>query len=579
MDKENLVKKLIGDIIEIKESSEKYITVAETKSVEIDGQTKTLDLNTALVSPLLISKIKASYVNPYVEATGVDYDKEFVYSPSFWIYLSESNGLKKAEPLVISWESTNNTMLIIDQGFVSTFKLSPRLTEDIIYWDDLSRPKNEVIKNKLISEYDYPKQAEAYVQIDREYLESYLFLRKKTAIQVFTITGTIFIDSDISQLLNGTDHYIEEYKQYEIRIRKLDNEEDIARFEVNGYKIIIDNSQDLSDEPEVPIGHHWKGIQGLVTTWRARHEMPFEYVYVSDEVLSKYENEDNYEIHPLSGSVRYKGQWSVSYCERVGKNGIKIEIKKLYEGAPYEVIDYWNKFSINLSEIKQGENIAIKAKRLTESYFKLGRLLSDSINKILNHNYTPSDLISLDEEAIEYTGWSNFPDYKPITNHIDIDSFSKEQFISRCKKLYVLIVENLKERPLRKVIDYLGFSVEISKDFKSIKLLGIFLKYLHVSEESGLNLSANKDVITERVLETENFDFIAELLALNSIRQLDAHKSGKNSDLKLHEALKIFGIHKNSIGNNNSIVCEHIYDCLNEDINRINNMLSGSGNV
>ncbi len=104
-----------------------------------------------------------------------------------------------------------------------------------------------------------------------------------------------------------------------------------------------------------------EGIENLVTEWRARHEMPFEYIYVSDEVLSKYESDDDYEVYPKSGSVSYGNQWSVTYCERIGRNAIKIEIKKLYEGNSYEVIDYWNKFSIHPSEVIEGENIAEKA--------------------------------------------------------------------------------------------------------------------------------------------------------------------------------------------------------------------------
>lgn len=572
MSKEKLIEKLIGDIIDINKFSGEHITVAKLRTIEVRGLTKTLDLNTALVSPSLVTKIKASYVNPYVKSTGVNYDKEFVYSPSFWLYLSKVKGLKRAEPLVVSWESADNTMLIIDQGFVGTFKLTPRLLEDKIYWDDLSRPKYEVICNKLISYYDYPKHSTAYVQIEKEYLESYLELRKKTAVQVFTVIGNIYIDADISQLLNEKGHYIEEYKQYEIRVSKLDPKENIARFEVNGYKI-IENGQDLSNDAEMPAGHHWKGIQGLVTDWRARHEMPFEYIYVSDEVLSKYEDNDDYEIFPLFGSVKYKGQWAISHCERIGKNGIKIEIKKLYEGTPNEVIDYWNKFSISLSDICEGENIAVKAERLTKSYFKLGRLLSEIANEICGFGFTPSDLISLDERTIEYTGWSDFPDYKPIANHINLHSFSKEQFIARCKKLYVLIGENLKEKSLRRIVDWLRFPVNISKDFRSIKLLGVLLKYLHVSEESGLSLCENKDVITERVLGIKDFDAITELLALNNIRQLDAHKNGKDSELKLRDALKAFGIEYNSLTNNYAKPCEQVYDGIIIALKRINVLL------
>ena len=82
----------------------------------------------------------------------------------------------------------------------------------------------------------------------------------------------------------------------------------MARLEINGFKVLLENS-DHNNEEKTVVGHYWKGIDGLVTEWRARHEIPFEYVYVSDKVLAVYEADEDYEVHPLSGSVNYKNQW------------------------------------------------------------------------------------------------------------------------------------------------------------------------------------------------------------------------------------------------------------------------------
>lgn len=64
----------------------------------------------------------------------------------------------------------------------------------------------------------------------------------------------------------------------------------------------------------------------MVTEWRARHELPFEHVYVADKVLAVYETDENHEVHPLSGSVSYRNQWAVTHCDRVGKNAIRIDL-------------------------------------------------------------------------------------------------------------------------------------------------------------------------------------------------------------------------------------------------------------
>lgn len=77
MDKEKLIKKLVGDIEDIGKSPEGYITVAELNSIEQAGLIRSVDINTVIVSPLLVFKIKSSHVNPCVKLTGVNFNKEF----------------------------------------------------------------------------------------------------------------------------------------------------------------------------------------------------------------------------------------------------------------------------------------------------------------------------------------------------------------------------------------------------------------------------------------------------------------------------------------------------------------------
>ena len=566
MNKRDIISKLIGNYLDVDISSDGYITVAELKTTE--GNIS-VDLNTALISPALVSRIKSSHVNPFVETSGAYFDKNYVYKPSFWLYVSPSSGLKKAEPLVVSWKSANKTILSIDQGFLSAFCLVPRLLKDEIYWDELSQPDYEVVKNRLASEYEFPNQTEAYVKVKKGYLDQYLACRKKVAVQLFTIIKEIDIDDNIKGLLNEKGYYIEEFNQFEIRISKFSPKEDVARLEINGYKII--QVAELRDDTS-PAGHYWKGIEGIVTEDRTRHKMVGEYAYISDDVLQKYEVDDDYEVHPDSGGVRYRGQWAVSHCERIGRNGIKVELKKLYEGTPDDVIGYWNKYSIDISEVGEGENIAAKAKRLTRKYFLFGRLFCQVANKICHSSFSPIEIITLDQDAIDYTGWADFPDYKPISHHVCLRNFSKEDFICRCKKLYILLGENLQERNLRKIINTIGFSLDDTKSCRSLKLLEFFLKYLFVSVETGLDPIQDKETIVGRTKELTEFNMLSKLFALNDIRQLDAHKKG-NFTLKFNLALEEFDIEPPSISNNYARICDQIYDGLNDLFVDINNLL------
>lgn len=571
MNNNHIISKLIGNLLDIETEGE-HIIVAELKTIDRKGLNETIDINTALISSNLLNRIKSSHVNPYVNLSGAYYRDDYEYKPSFSLYLSKSSGLSKVEPLVVSWCSGNHTTFMIDQGFLSAFKLSPRLLEDEILWDDLKEPQYNVVKIKPLSEYDFPTHSEANVKVKKDYLEIYLAFRKKVAVQVFTIKRDIVIDEEISTLLKNKKYFIEKFKQFEIRLSRFDHKEDIARLEINGFKVLLENSENNQEE-ETVTGHYWKGIDGLVTEWRARHEMPFEYVYVSDKVLAIYEADEDYEVHPLSGSVSYRNQWAVTHCDRVGKNAIKIEIKKLYEGNRYSVIDYWNKFSIHPSEIVEVDNIARKAEGLIRKFFLFGRIFTGLFNNLFGFNYLSKDLIGLDEGHIEYTGWSEFPEFNTIAQHVDLNSFSKEQFISRCKKLYILLGENLKEKPLRRIVDILGFPISETEKFRSIKLLELIISYLKIAEESGLNPLHNKEVLVERVLESKNFNALLKLSAVNSIRQLDAHKTS-DSKVRLHKALVDLGIQPNSISNNYSDACWKVYDSIDKMFVDLNMFLS-----
>lgn len=570
MDKDQIISKLIGNLLEIQTEGD-HITVAELKTIEKNGMSESIDVNTALVSSKLISKIKAYHVNPVVKKSSAHYDKEYEYKPSFWLYLSKASGLKKVEPLVVSWCSGNHTTLMIDQAFLSAFELSPRLLDNEFLWDDLKEPDYDIVKNKLLSEYDFPNQSEAYVKIKNDYLESYLTYRKKVAVQVYTIKREVPIDKEISFLLQENEYYTEELQRCAITIRRFEHKENIAQLEINGFKILFEEDNG-DDEEKLFEGHHWKGIEGLVTDWRARHEMPFEYLYVSDKVLAEYEADEDYEVYPLTGSVSYRNQWSVSHCERVGKNAIKIEIKKLYEGNRLVVIDYWNKFSIDSSEIIDGENIALKSKRLVKQFFLFGRILSDLSNRFFGVNYSAKDIIGLDEEAVTNTGWMEFPEFNAVARCLDLKSFSKEQYISRCKKLYILISENLQEKPLRRIVNLLSFPVSETKEFRGLKLLELIIAYMKIANDSGLDPAQNKETIVERVLENKKWNSLSELFALNTVRQLDAHKSN-DSKSKLDKALKELGIQPNSISNNYASACEQTYDSLISMFDRINQSL------
>ncbi|MBN8787803.1 MAG: hypothetical protein J0I84_11990, partial [Terrimonas sp.] len=305
---------------------------------------------------------------------------------------------------------------------------------------------------------------------------------------------------------------------------------------------------------------------------RARHSMPLEYVYISDVALERFENDDSYKVYPQTGIIQYRNQWGVSHCMREGKNAIKLELKKLYEGVPYEFISHLNKFSIEKSSVVPGENIVMKAERIVRRYIRFGENLTQIVNRICGFGFNITDIITLNKEEIEYTGWQNFPEFDLIAHHINLKTFSKEQFISRCKELNNLINENLCERPLRKVVNALGFSEEDTGLKRGVKLLEMIIKYLHVVKETGLNTLKHKEIILERVTELKNFTPVLQLVKLNDLRQLDAHKNSGDKQ-KFSSALKAFSINSASLSNNYADACYKVYDGLDEMFLSLNDLL------
>src|SRR5262245_33252573 len=86
----------------------------------------------------------------------------------------------------------------------------------------------------------------------------------------------------------------------------------------------------------------------------------------------------SFRLTPKTGSVSFGTQWSVDYCDRVGRNLIQLEIKKLYEGAPAHVTRHWNDFAVEppsekaLLAARTQRNIGVRAEEVTYAVVSMG---------------------------------------------------------------------------------------------------------------------------------------------------------------------------------------------------------------
>lgn len=571
---ENWYPKIFEDVKEFSPIKGDYLFVNELVTYELkQGWQSTRDYQSLLINPELIQFINPKEINHVTDCSVHPiYNEDYEYKASSSVFISNHEGLENEIPFVFSWESGNNFTFQLDPMFLQTYGLTPRLTEKKIHWDDLSRPLMDIVELIPKSVYDFPNYSKSYVKIRKDYLQDYLKLTKKSLIQVYCETRILSFNQELKELLGENQYFEKTTKFNHFRINKISDDEIFT--EVTGYRqIYLGNKIPFSKWAKKEKYYIWPGYEKPISRANAKH---FNYVYVSDEVLGVYEQDDKYDIYPESGGVGYKNQWSVSRTSRVGRNHIRLELRKLYEGTPSDVIAYWNKFAVDESKINfEGENIVIKSKRLVDTYLNFAEWLSEIIFNSFEIHFSTEQLIKLDKEELNYYGWYTNESIKPITHHLP-HKLSKQDFLYRTKKLHHFLVENLVEKNLRKIaVNVFNINLEKFKQneqeiFRSIKLLNFILNYITIANQAGLNLKNDITEINLR-LETEivEMELIKTLNAINILRQLDSHQAGKKLNDKIDKVLKTFGLERNEVNDNFLDACEIIYYKIEKEFEKI----------
>lgn len=478
----------------------KHVIVADISKPWGDGSIR--NLFTALAPVELVSEIIAhpSGIGTEVTTTGPhpsSYNGSFDYVPKFSIWAGEiaAEGL---EPLVVSWRAGSRIILLPDQGFLMTYGLVPRSQKsengDLIHWDDLERPYQDVVVSKMVSEYYYDLKSEAKVTIDREYLQDYATLRNMALVHVYYVMNTDdLVPEDIKALSGKNIHELKlSGRHIDIRIDNRSNSQLTAQ--IWGVRLLYAPEHSPITEGRWDYGSlTWPGIDSQVTKERSR-KLGLTDVYVDDDVLQHYEEHpDRYSIHPESGSVSYGGQWSVGYCQRISRNLIQLEIRKLYEGCPPDVIRHWNKYAVDPpagipAKLMQEPNVARSSKRIVYSFVDFGNALAEIAKKLLySRDLTSEAFVGLSRNILDYYGWWTDKNVIPITAHIRRD-IGEDSFLERCKSLNALVVDGIKEAKIRQLLLKIGVDPKRIEEFRGLKLLDTLIQYSIICQETGLNI-------------------------------------------------------------------------------------------
>lgn len=445
--------------------------------------------------------------------------REFGLDLKFSIQSGTNPDSLEIVPIVHSWTQHVHTTLLPDSVFLATYGLSPSVQSNPqkIVWNDLSVPEYGVVECIPYSKYDHTRSERAFVDCCRRYFQDYCNLLQKQAICFFyehRVVPAIGVapEQATDEELNIKEALI--WRQY------LDSSDQIVH-QIWGRHTIHLPSQifPVSGKKSGKTKHIWPGSkQGT----NSESSFVFEFVYVSDAVLAVFEGKPDYSIMPC-GSVSFGSQWSVGFCQRVGRDGIRLEKRKLYECAPPEVTELYFKHAIDPVPSYQWKalNVATRTKHIVSGVIELLAVLKRISD--VNAPDEPRSPDQLTAANAKYYGWWNLKGIDTVMRHIPKE-MTEEMFVARCKSLCVLAIESISEKQIRRQLKLMGFEHERIKELRSLRLLNMLAHCASIARDSGLQLPEDSQSIVERALETGfNPSLVGTLEAVNAARQLDAH--------------------------------------------------------
>jgi len=562
---------LVGD-------ADEEITIGEVSDEPVDGFTGNRMLFAAMVPLTDVASVLETVggighgvrVQPRQPAYGTA-DR---YFPAFSI---DGPGPKCFESLVHTWLNHNKTVFLPDSALLMCYGLVPRTLKDgSISWDDPDRLAYDVVRVIPLSAYTIREgSTTARVTIRREYLEDYLSL-KECAVATYWDERFSSDDPEVAALIG------KEGAKFERPGRELwflPTERDSANqvSQVWGCALVLSpKGLPISNpiEPSLTWPDRRLPIQG---GGRQPSFEPFETVYIQDEVLTAYENREEFEISPEPGFVSYDGRWSVSHCSRVGRNHLELELRKLYEGAPFEVIRHFNKFAVSAALADKdrkthGErHIGIRARDLVRAFLGLTATLV-RLCEATELSFSQKEIGHLDAAEVEYRGWWTFAGLKSL-GHVVPMTLTLPDFLNRCKENFKLL-ENLQPAPLRQILIRLGVNKDAIAEFGGVKLLATVCQLATISKENGFALVSDSARVSAMWDVNRVIPQLRPLFAVNALRTAEAHKLTKSTRAKVADALEVLGIDETQCRAGWGKALDRVYDQMALSLEQMNTLLS-----
>lgn len=561
-------------------AEDERVTIAEISSDPVNGFAGNRLLFTALVPKDEVDQVLTAPggIGTEVRCWGPrpDVDPEGGYDGSFWIN-GPAGSSKKYETIVNSWQHHNKAVLLPDNGLLMCYGLVPRvLKENGVAWDDPAKPAYDVIRVVPLSHYSIESgHTPSRITIRKDYLEDYLSLKGCVAVATFFEERYSSGDHSIEGLLGNQE--IVSFDNLPGRILTLRRSS--SRFgnqlsQVWGCSLMLAPvNRPISEEQEPAL--KWPDRPFAVTARDVRVlSRGLEYAYIRDEVLREYESRDEFDVSPESGSVSYNGWWAVSYGHRHSRNYLAIELRKLYEGVPVDVVRHYNRFAATSGIAKADRklhgtrHIGNRGKDVVYGFLDLTSALAE-LSELVGLPATQEEIGGFNTADVRYRSWWTFPLLCPL-GHVALMDMPRAEFFGCCTVLFKLI-ENIKPAPLRAVLIHLGMRKDAIRDFRSIKLLATLIQLAKIVERSGLGLVSEFEQVNAQWDARVKLPALSPLFALNSLRTGDVHSNSASTPARVSDALATFAIDESECVNGWGKALDRVYDLLGSSMTEMAN--------
>jgi len=435
--------------------------------------------------------------------------------------------------VVASWGDGSFYTFGLAEKVWMTLGLTPRCIgnehQRLIY-DDLGLPEFGVAEGEISSEFHWSLKKPVSWRMSNEYLRRYLWLRGARGVRVFFYQIQLNDDiEEIRALMEGDSHKVIKPESgvawYELDIR-----EHNGGLLLQLWASVEAVSPTLCPE-QTAEDILWPGDDQPMNHSRANALVATTPVYLDDQFLQKYEQNAFYDTTPVkvweswSCSPSYRGQWSFTECQRVGRNLIKVPMRELYKPKPDREIVHARSFAKSSSDLTHvnlnEEHIVAKVQRLLDALLRLGVGLS-ALGKTVNLNKSADELVRFNHSEINANGWLAYPELSRLAQVAPLD-MSQQNFLARCKSLHE-IWQKIPKGYLKSLLKHAGCPTAEVNSLGSLKL---FQALLNIISKLNLQDEASDSFISE--LEPGGWkdrnDLMAPLFLNNDLRIADAHEA------------------------------------------------------